>query len=155
MTSVDWHDFERMIPIGIVASSGTPIYYSEFPGLQPENNGKVVQFFPTPTTNFSGNTFVVHYKKKHVDMVADTELQNVIPEQYQYAITQAVLEKIFDALDNPKSQLVQAKKEELIRKMRQWSENQPNKMPHWMDFNYNSLSSRLYDNSQNIYLPGN
>ncbi len=152
MTNIDWHDLERLIPNGNITASGTPIYYSEFPGLSPNINNKTIQFFPVPLPIYKPEEFVVHYKKKHVDMTSDSEKQNVIPEQYQYVITQSVLEKTFDLLDNPKSELATRRKNELVAAMRQWDGNQPNKMPHWADFNYNSLTNRLYDNSTVVYL---
>lgn len=155
MTGVDWHEMERIIPIGIISSSGSPVFYSEFPGLSPDVNNKTIQFFPSPTPDFSGNTFIVHYLKKHVDMVVDTEKQNIIPEQWQYVITQAVLEKVFDVLDNPKAELATGRKDTLVSAMRQWDGNQPSKMPTWMDYRYNSLTNRTYDNSTVVYLPPN
>ena len=148
----DWHDVERMIPIGIINSSGTPVTYSEFPGFGPQNN-KSIQFFPTPTPNFAGESFIIHYKKKHVDLINDTDVQLVIPEQYQAIITNSTLMKVFDLLDNPKANLVTQRKEELEAKMRIWDATQPNKMNQWTDFNYNSISSRAYSNDQLIYLP--
>ncbi len=155
LPSIEWHDLERLIPIGIINSSGTPSCYSEFPGFSPSNN-KTIQFFPTPTSNFVGESFIAHYKKKHVDLDTDTATQNVIPEQYQALITQATLEKIFDVLDNPKAELATARKTNLVNQMRIWDANQPNKMAAWTDFTYNSLAGRsAWDNSTLIYLPGN
>lgn len=152
MTHVDWHDIERIIPIGVINASGTPVYYSEFPGFGPINN-KTIQFFPFPTPNYQGENFIIHYKKKHVDMVSDNDLQSVVPEQYQAIITQATLEKVFDLLDNPKAALASQRRMDLEGKMRVWDAQQPNKMWQWQDFRYNSTSNRAYDNSTNVWIP--
>lgn len=154
MTEIDWNHMERLIPIGNITASGTPIYYSEMPGLSPTNN-KTLQFFPFPLPMFSGQNFIVHYKKRHVDLETDEQTQNVVPESYQNLIIQASLEKIFDFLDSSKAQLATERKNDLISKMRLWDAQQPNKMPQWEDFTYNSNSGRLYDNSTVVYLPYN
>ncbi len=149
---VEWHDLERMIPIGIISASGCPIWYTEFPGLSNTPlNEKTIQFFPTPLPNFNGESFIVHYKKKHVDMINDTDYQNVIPEQYQTVITQASLEKIFDILDNPKIALVSKRKEDIINDMRIWDGTQPNKIFKWRDYNYRNSASRLFDNTDLVW----
>lgn len=152
LTSVQWHDIERTIPIGIIASSGTPIYYSEFPGLGPITN-KTIQFFPTPTPIYSGESFIIHYKKRHTDLVNDSDLQQVIPEQFQRIITNATLEKVFDLLDNPKASLATQRRMNLESKMKVWDANQPNAINRWRDFNYENMTSRLYDNSQLVTIP--
>lgn len=157
LQSMDWHDFETMIPIGIVNASGTPYQYSEFPGLGPNAN-KAIQFFPFPTPNYSGNTFNVHYIKKHVDMTEDAQTQNVIPEQFQYIVTYAVAGKIYDMLDNPKAVLMDQKKEGLLVDMKVWDGNSPDKIRRWRDYNYRTGSMgdsnrSAYDVSTNIWLP--
>ena len=141
-------DIVRLIPIGIINASGTPSYFTEFPGMSDSNyNGKVIQFFPFPTASYSGNSFVVPYKKKHVDMVADTEVQRVIPEQWQQTIVQATLEKVSYVRSPDKVPMINAKKEDLIAKMKVWDANQPSKMWRWRDYNYNSSVNSAYDNS--------
>lgn len=139
-------DIFRLIPIGLINASGTPSYFTEAPGMSPDNN-KAIQFFPFPTTSYSGQTFTVPYKKRHVDLTDDTETQNVIPESYQQVIVQGFLEKVFELVDPNKSVMIKARKEDLIKKMKVWDANQPSKMPRWRDYNYNSSVSSAYDNS--------
>lgn len=157
LQAMDWHQFETMIPIGIVNASGTPYQYAEFPGLGPNTN-KTIQFFPFPTPNYSGNTFNVHYIKKHVDMTEDSQTQDVIPEQFQYIITYAVASKVYDLLDNPKAVLMDQKKEGLLVDMKVWDGNQPDKIRSWKDYNYRTggfgdSNRSAYDTSTNIWLP--
>lgn len=141
-----FEDLMRMVPIGLINASGTPGYFSQMPGLSPANN-IAIQFFPFPIPQYSGSNFTIPYKKRHVDLTSDSETQNVIPETWQYVITQAVLEKIFDLTDNPKAALATQRKEELIAKMKIWDANQPSKMWAWRDYNYNSSTNSAYDNS--------
>jgi hypothetical protein len=146
---------EMMFPIGTIASSGTPLYYSEFPGLSPTNN-KVIQFGPQPDASFSGSNFIVHYKKRQEDLVLDTDVQSVIPEQWQYLITYYFAEKVLDFRQDPKSNIFRAKKEEMMTNMKMSDWNQPNQIRNWKDYNYRNgtASGRsMYDTSANVYLP--
>lgn len=156
LQNADWHDMEKLFPIGTVASSGTPIYYSEFPGLSPTNN-KTLAFGPQPDITFSGANFIVHYKKRQEDLINDTDVQNVFPEQWQNVITYQTVEKILDMLQNPKSNIYRAKKQELIDNMNIWDFNQPDKIRFWRDYNERSSfgngSRSVYDTSSNIFLP--
>lgn len=156
MQYVDFHDLETAIPIGLISASGTPVMYTEMPGLGPDTN-KVLQFYPFPTVNYSGQVFNVHYKKKHVDMVDDDEKQNVIPEQFQYLVNFAVSEKIYTMLDNPKAALMSQEKERMITDLKVWDANQPDKIRRWRDYNYRvsagGTGRSAYDTSQLIYLP--
>lgn len=146
-------DLIRLIPIGVINASGTPSMYTEFPGMSPAPlQNKVVQFFPFPQASYSGQTFIVPYKKKHVDLVNDTDYQNVIPEQWQYVIQWAFLEKVFDLIDNPKAELATQRKNELINQMRIWDANSPAQMRWWRDYNYNSSVSSAYDSSTWLHL---
>ena len=144
--ATEWEDITRLIPIGVINASGTPCMYMEAPGLGPQN-GKSVQFFPFPTPDYASESFVVPYKKKHVDLVNSTDQQTVIPEQWQEVILYGALEKIFEISDDPKSDKQREKKEELIAKMKVWDANQPAKMRHWRDYNLNNKSNFMYDNS--------
>ncbi len=153
---VDWHQMMKMFPIGTIASTGTNIFYSEFPGMSSDNN-KVIQFAPQPDpVQFSGTDFIVVYKKRQEDLVLDTQVQTTIPEQFQYLINYYVAEKILDMTQNPKSNIFRAKKEEMLDNMKIWDFNQPDKMRFWGDYNERSSigSTRsVYDSSSNIILP--
>lgn len=139
-------DITRLIPIGIINASGTPSFFTEFPGMSTDNN-KAIQFFPFPTPSYSGQTFIVPYKKRHIDMVDDNEKQNMIPESWQRIIVNATLEKVFDLSAPDKVSLVTARKEGLIAQMKVWDAMQPSKIYHWRDFNFNSSTNSAYDSS--------
>lgn len=146
MTNVDYEDIVKLIPIGVVNASGTPSMYFELPGLSPDN-GKAIQFFPFPLPSYSGNNFIVNYKKKHVDLVNDNDVQNVIPEQWQNTVVQAVLEK-FNSVRNPDRQAENmVRKEKLINAMKLWDAQQPSKVRHWRGGQPGAGTSYLYDNS--------
>jgi len=153
-----WHDMLAMIPIGIISTSGTPIAYLENPGMD-YNNNKIIQFFPSPTiTTYSGEAFVCAYLKKHVDLVVDTQTQQLIPENFQNIITFAAAQKVFDINTDGRAQIMQARKEELISAMQAWDFNQPNKINMWKDYHYRNANSggtgrSAYDISTNIFLP--
>ncbi len=97
------YDFDRGIPQGTTIASGTPYQYTSFPGLSPSGN-LTIQFYPQPTvTPFSGQTFQIHYKRKHEDMVALTDQQSLFPSQFQDIIIEATLEKCYAFLSDEKS----------------------------------------------------
>jgi hypothetical protein len=126
------YELQNTYPIGIWTVSGTPIFYSNIPGIGP-NGGQTVRFFPEPDQTTAGKLFVVHYKKKHVDLVADSDTQNIIPETYQNILIDATLEKCYNNMGDPKAQLHQAKKEEMLQKLKIWSENNLNYQYSFMD----------------------
>jgi hypothetical protein len=146
MSNVDYEDIVRMIPIGTVNASGTPSMYFQVPGLSP-NNGIAIQFFPFPLPSYSGNNFIVNYKKKHVDLTDDAQVQSVIPEQWQNVIVQGVLEKV-NSVRNPDRQEENAiRKQGLINSMKLWDAQQPSKVRAWRAGNPGGGASYLYDNS--------
>lgn len=114
------YDIERSIPNGILTASGTPAYYTEFDGMS-DTNTKSIQFFPQPASNFSGQSFVVHYKKMHVDMTQDTDTQNVLPQQFQDIIIDATLEKIYAMMSDAKSEYHRNRKEVRITDLIVWA----------------------------------
>jgi hypothetical protein len=141
-------DLVRLIPIGFIQASGTPSYFTEFPGLSSSNNnGKMIQFFPFPLSSYSGNNFIVPYKKQHVDMTSMSEQQRVVPQQWQQVIIEALLEKISRVRSPEMLPVVMGRKEDLIAKMKVWDANQPSMMWRWRDYNYNSRANSAYDNS--------
>jgi hypothetical protein len=151
LTNMDYEDIVMQIPIGTINASGTPSQYFELPGLSPDNN-KAIQFFPFPTSSYSGNTFVVNYKKKHVDLQSDSDTQNVIPEQWQNTVTYGVLEK-FNSVRNPDRQPeALMRKEKLINSMKLWDAQQPSKVRHWRSGQPGIGQSYLYDNSTWFHL---
>lgn len=118
------YDIERVLPNSILVASGTPAYYTEFQGMSPQNT-KSIMMFPQPTlVPFSGQSFMVHCKKMHQDMIADTDVQNVLPENYQDIIVWAALERAFGYLSDEKFQLYKNKKEERMGELEVWSGNQ-------------------------------
>lgn len=120
---VPTYDIERALPNGIMTASGTPAYYTEFAGLS-STNTKEIQFFPQPDlTVFSGSTFGVHYKKMHTDMTQDSDVQNVVPEQFQDIIIDATLEKAYAFLSDEKSVYHKQRKEERMADMVVWAGN--------------------------------
>lgn len=152
--NVDFADIWSMIPIGLVQSSGTPYYFAEAPGMDYLNN-KVIQFFPFPILAFSGSQFVVNYYKKHVDLVEDTDTQNVIPESWQQLIIQAFLVKIYEITEeagSPRLAGAIRTREELRRKFRMWDFNQPSKIRKWKDARTGIGSNSAYDTSTYFYL---
>lgn len=116
------YDIERALPNGILTASGTPAYYTEFDGMS-DNNTKQIRFFPQPTSNFSGQTFNVHYKKMQMDMTEDTDTQYVLPQQYQDILVDATLEKVYAFLSDEKSQYHKMRKEERIADLTVWANN--------------------------------
>ena len=152
--NIDYEDMVRIFPIGTIQASGTPIYFSEAPGLSPiNNNGKSIIFGPTPTyTAYSGNNFVAFYKKKHVDLTSDTATQTVVPEQWQNAPIKLASAKIFQIADPARADAAAAESSRLIRAMKLWDAKQPSKVRHWRDANYDTNASFLYDNSSWVTL---
>ena len=105
-------------------------------------------FGPTPTTAaYSGNNFVAFYKRKHVDMVNDSDVQIVVPEQWQNAILKLAVAKIFEIADPDRAPQAAAEASKLIRAMKLWDSKQPSKVRRWRDANYDTNSSFLYDSS--------
>ena len=125
LNELSWHDFAIKYPIGVTAVSGTPYEYAKLPGLGPDNN-VVITLAPWPTANFSGNSLILHYMKKHVDLATDTSQQNVIPTQFQQIIVLGVMEKIASVYiqQDPRLEIWQRQKENLITDMKQWDFNQ-------------------------------
>lgn len=120
---VPQYDLERFLPNNVLTASGTPAYYTEFNGLS-STNTKQIQFFPQPqNTQFSGQTFVCHYKKMHTDLEEDTDTQNVLPQQFQDIIIDSTLEKIYAFLSDEKTAYHKAKKEERMADLIVWANN--------------------------------
>lgn len=148
MTNMDYEDIVRMIPIGVINASGTPSMYFEVPGLSPTaNNGKAIQFFPFPLPSYSGNNFIVNYKKKHVDLINDSDIQNVIPEQWQNTVVQTVLSKVNSVRSPERVQENELRAAKLINSMKLWDAQQPSKVRHWRSGQPGAGASYLYDNS--------
>lgn len=117
------YDLERLIPNNVLTASGTPYYYTEFNGMS-STNTKQIQFFPQPLpSQFTGQTFVVHYKKMHVDMVNDYDVQNVLPQQFQDIIIDSALEKCYAFLSDEKTAYHKARKEERMADLIVWAGN--------------------------------
>jgi hypothetical protein len=116
------YDLERSLPNGILTASGTPAYYTEFAGMS-DDNTKSIQFFPQPNVAFSGQSFVVHYKKMQTDMTEDTDVQQVLPQQYQDILIEGTLEKVYAFLSDDKSQYHKARKEERLADLVVWANN--------------------------------
>ncbi len=124
LTYMPQYDFDRMIPQGLTISSGTPSYYTQFPGMSSSGN-LVVQFYPEPVAaTYSGVPFVVHYRKKHMDMTEDTDIQHVLPEQFQDIIFWGALERSYMfKSDTGKMAMYAAKKESRTGDLKLWAEN--------------------------------
>src|ERR1035437_5705314 len=104
--NIDFEDMIRIFPIGTTQASGTPIYFSEAPGLS-ITNGKSIVFGPAPTTTaYSGNNFVCFYKKTHIDMVLDTDTQNMFPQQWQNVIVKMATAKTLQISDPSRAESV-------------------------------------------------
>lgn len=146
MSNVDYEDIVRMIPIGVIAASGTPSMYFQIPGLSPDN-GISIQFFPFPQSSYSGNTFNVNYKKKHVDLEDDTAIQNVIPEQWQNTIVQTVLAKVNSIRNPDRQQESEMRAAKLVNSMKLWDAQQPSKIRHWRSGGAGAGTGYLYDSS--------
>lgn len=147
-------DIMRLIPIGAINASGTPSYFWEAPGMSDTNN-KAIQFFPFPAAAYSGQTFTVPYKKRHVDLTDMNQQQNMIPEAWQQIIVQAVLEKVFDISSPDQVPLIESRKNMLINQFRIWDALQPSIIFTWRDYNYNSRTNSAYDNSTWLSLGDN
>lgn len=158
LNELTYHDFLIKYPIGVVNISGTPYEYAKFPGLGP-NNDPVLTLAPFPTPDFSGNSLVLHYLKKHVDLVNDTDIQRVIPQQFQQIIIEGVCEKITAhyAQDDPRTDKYARRKENLTIDMKQWDFNQANLTRAWKlgprNGPYGIGYRSPYDTSTNIYVP--
>lgn len=118
------YDWDRVVPQGLTIASGTPAYYTMFPGLSISGN-LVIQFYPEPTvSSYTDKTFVVHYKRKHADLVSDSDVQRVIPEQFQDIIIWATLEKSYIFMSQlEKSVLYSQKKSIRAVDMKIWADN--------------------------------
>lgn len=117
------YDFDRMMPIGLTISSGTPTWYTEFEGISDSGN-KVIQFYPQPIQSYWGDKyFTVHYKKRHIDLVNDSDLQNVIPPQFQDIIIYATLERVYGFLSDERSEYHRSKKLERTTDLKLWADN--------------------------------
>lgn len=156
LKNIDFEDMMRIFPIGNIAASGTPIYYSEAPGISTaNNNGKQIIFGPTPTlTGYSGNNFVCFYKKLHQDLVNDTDTQQVIPIQWQNVIIKLTAAKVLAISDPSRYELVMKEAVGLIRSMKLWDAKQPSKVRRIRDSNYDTNSSFIYDSSVWFSLSG-
>jgi hypothetical protein len=158
LNELTWHDFAIKYPIGVVQIPGQPYEYAKMPGLGPINN-PVITTAPFPTPNFSGNSLVLHYLKQHVDLVNDTDTQNVIPQQFQQIIVLGVCEKItsFYAQQDPRTELFHKQKDDLIVNMKMWDFNQANLQRKWKlgprNGPYGGYNRSAYDTSSNIYIP--
>ena len=149
LKNIDYEDMIRIFPIGTIQASGTPIYFSEAPGLSNvSNNGKQIVFGPTPNTNtYSGNSFVAFYKKKHVDLQNDYDVQTVIPEQWQNMPIKLACAKVFAISDPSRVDTSMNEAAKLMRSCKLWDAKQPSKVRRWRDSNYDTNSSFLYDSS--------
>ncbi len=145
-TRIAFEDMMRIFPIGVVAASGAPIYFSEQPGMSPDNNKSIV-FGPTPLPSYSGNTFTVFYKKRQEDLINDTDVQNTIPLSWQNVIVKSALVKIYQIKEPDRIQFILPEATQLIRNMKLWDAQQPSLVNKWRDSNYDTNSSFLYDNS--------
>lgn len=146
MTNVDYEDIIRLIPIGVINASGTPSMYFQTPGLSP-NNGIAIQFFPFPLPSYSGNNFIVNYKKKHLDLINDNDVQSVIPEQWQNTVIQTVLAKVNSVRSPDRMPENEQRAAKLINSMKLWDAQQPSKVRHWRSGQPGGGESYLYDNS--------
>ncbi len=118
------YDWDRMVPQGLTIASGTPAYYTNFPGLSISGN-IIIQFYPEPAANtYVDKNFVVHYKRKHADMTTDADTQRVLPEQFQDIIIWSTLEKAYMFMSQPeKSILYGQKKNARTMDLKIWAEN--------------------------------
>lgn len=157
LNELTYHNFAIKYPIGVVNVSGTPYEYCKLPGLDPNNNLQIT-LAPYPTPNFSGNSLVLDYMKKHVDLVNDTDVQNVIPGQYQQSIIFGVCETVcsFYSQMDPRVEKFFKKKDAMIIEMKQFDFNQSNLQRQWLLGNQNGpwgMNSRsAFDTSVNIYV---
>lgn len=158
LNELTYHDFAIKYPIGVVAVSGTPYEYTKLPGLGPDNN-LVITLAPFPTPNFSGNSVILHYLKKHVDLADDNAKQNVIPTQFQQIIVLGVMEKILSVYiqQDPRIGVIHKQKEDLITDMKQWDFNQANIGRNFKlgprNGPYGGRNRSAWDTSQNLYIP--
>ncbi len=140
------YDVLRTLPNSILTASGTPSYYTEFAGMSQVGNTKAIQFFPQPTTiPFSGQTFRIDFKRMHEDMINDTDVQRVLPEQYQDIIIWASLEKIYMYLSDDKTAYYKAKKEERMADLEVWAGNQ-------LDYIYQIRDGAFLGSSMSAYM---
>ena len=155
--NIDYEDMIRIFPIGTIQASGTPIYFSEAPGLSNiNNNGKQIQFGPAPqTSSYSGNTFIVFYKKLQPDLVNMTDTQTTIPIQWQNTYIKLATAKILQIADPSRADAALREATILMRSMKLWDAQQPSKVRTWRDANYGTQSSFLFDNSSWFTLGGN
>jgi hypothetical protein len=153
--NIDYEDMVRIFPIGTIQASGTPIYFSEAPGLSPNINGKSIVFGPTPVTSqYSGNNFITFYKKKHVDLVDDNDVQSVIPDMWQNAVIKLATAKVFQIADPSRADATLREASGLIRSMKLWDAKQPSKVRRFRDSTYDTNSSFIFDNSSWFTLGG-
>jgi hypothetical protein len=111
------------------------------------NNGYSLVFGPFPTAAYSGNTFLVFYKKLQQTMVNDTDVQNTIPISFQNVITAFAEAKIFQ-LSNPERVSGQLQySQSLLNNLKRWDWAQPSKVRVFRDANFDSGFNSAYDNS--------
>jgi hypothetical protein len=98
--------------------------------------------------------------RKHVDLVQDSDQQNILPTQFQQIIILGVCEKIasFYAQQDPRVSLWNKQKENLIIDMKQWDFNQANKARRFGDAStrngpFGGSGRSAFDTSSNIYCP--
>jgi hypothetical protein len=150
LQNIDFEDMLRMFPIGTINASGTPLFMATSPGLSDSNNnGYSIVFGPTPTQAYSGNTFLLFYKKLHQTMTLDTDVQGCIPLQFQNVIIAMTEAKVFQ-LSNPErtpAQLDYANR--LVKEFRLWDWSQPSKVRMFRDAAYGGGSGggSAYDSS--------
>lgn len=134
---VDIYDLNKTIPQGVWSSSGTsPAWYTEHAGMSASGN-KVLEFFPSPATSLSGTNFLLYYKIKQTDLVADSDVQNIFPDTFQDIPIHAALAKVYGLINDPEKVNYHTKvKAQRILELRKWSENQQDSVNRFRDGNY-------------------
>jgi hypothetical protein len=140
---VPQYDLDIFLPIGTTISSGTPAYYTEFNGIS-SNGNKVIQFFPQPNGFYTDKYFTLHYKKKHIPLVNDGDVQTIIPDNFQDIIIYAALEKIYAFLSDEKSKYYQLKKMERMSDLKLWACNS-------LDYVYVERDGNMLNNTVSAY----
>lgn len=148
---VPQYDWDRAVPQGLTIASGTPSSYTMFPGLSPSGN-LMIQFYPQPTAVTYNNAYLqIHYKRKHQDLVNPTDIQSLLPEQFQDILMEATLEKCLVFLSDEMSQYHGKRKEARMEELQTWAENSLDYVYVFRDGDFLSTSSMTPYNTSVLF----
>ncbi len=118
------------LPQQIVQITGTPSTYYEHPGLS-ANGNLMITFDMQPGTDLTTSSFLYLYEQKFQNLVNDSDVQTLIPEECQNILIFGALEKAYAFRQNKMSEVFKKQKEDLMWEMIRNSEKYTNYTVSW------------------------